>query len=69
MKLQIRSGGFTRHAEILLRKISEQIPVAESADGIVIELGLDAAEWAKENGVDKSTPDGEIIELLTELED
>ena len=32
------------------------------------ELGLDAAQWAKENGVDKSTPDAEIIELLTELE-
>lgn len=33
------------------------------------EKGVDAAEWAKENGVDKSTPDFEIVELLNELED
>lgn len=33
------------------------------------EKGLDAAAWAKENGVDKSTPNAEIMELLNELED
>ena len=33
------------------------------------EKGIDAAEWAVENGVDKSTPDAELIELLNELED
>ena len=33
------------------------------------EKGIDAAKWAAENGVDKSTPDAELIELLSELED
>ena len=33
------------------------------------EKGIDAAAWAADNGVDKSTPDAELIELLNELED
>ena len=33
------------------------------------EKGIDAAAWAQENGVDKTTPDAELIELLNELED
>lgn len=33
------------------------------------EKGMDAEKWAQENGVNKSTPDAELIELLNELED
>lgn len=32
------------------------------------EMGVDAASWASEHGIDKSTPDGEIIALLEQMD-
>ena len=49
MKLLIYANGYERHAELLLRKISERVPVECGAGGLEIVFSVDAA-----NGVTES---------------
>ncbi|MBQ8309551.1 MAG: hypothetical protein IJX80_00880 [Clostridia bacterium] len=61
MKLRIKSNGYTRHTELLIKKIRERIPIEESDGGTVITLNVNPSLARAESYEITATTDGWCI--------